>query len=260
MAKSLIGRLLSNIKQAEDVELARRTFYDLMYKKFDGELEEKEVESIFDWALGEEEKKRTPGWRDAAPLIRKIKEEKKHDLKFEEDMASWNHISFAGAEQIEDIVSFILPDNKKISLSAADILSLSKFRAAFFSSTTILLPKISQTSYERFIRSISMKRILDQGLSVSETVEEALQKWIAELEFCADNKEALLSLEDRPCVKFEGNGKVLLFFKFLPFTTYIQRLLFGTKRTQVSEALKDLGAHPSRTNKFNFWIYERMVD
>lgn len=254
-AKSIIGKLIHNIRSKEEIDIARRTFYAIMTEHFADPLPADEVDAMFDWAIARERERHTIDWEMSSKILTNHLKEQKDQHNFEEDMSLWKDLQFIHAEATDTLIVYHTKDGKRVHMSPETALSQHKFRNAVYLATQIIPPKIRQRSFEMMLARIPTTRV--EGVDVRETVRMILDRWFTE----SDSIENPLELEDRlrrsPSVVANVEGKARIYFIMSYLIRAVQREIPHTNRGFIFDTARFAGCKEVSLGQYKYWYYER---
>lgn len=254
-AKSIIGKLIHNIRSKEEIEIAKRTFYAIMTEHFTEALPAEEVDAMFDWAIARERESHSVEWETASKILTNHLREQKDLHNFEEDMALWKQWQFIHAEITDTLIIYHAKDGKRVRITPDAPLSQQKFRNAVYLATFTIPPKIRQRSFEMLISSIPTTRV--EGVDTREVFEMVIAKWFTE----SDSLENPLELEERlrrsPSVTIKVEGKTRIYFSMGRLIRAIQREIPSTNRGFIFDTVRFAGCKEVKLGEYKYWYYER---
>jgi hypothetical protein len=221
-----------------------------------------EEERLTHWrdAIEDHHKRWTRKYRDyvkAAGTYANAKEgeaKEREQEAYQNDMEEWQEVKISKIERIDGIFKFFTKGGDMFEMNVGDIYSQTEFRKAFTIGTSIILPSISKTSFERFILALPFTKVENLGITILEKVEEALENQYQRLQETplVSEEEAIHAVESRSIALFNN----CLYFKNNAIMTEMWRSSLSVTATKLVSALRDLGAENIKHRKFNYWKYD----
>lgn len=182
-------------------------------------------------------------------------EEKRHDDKaFAADISTWEEVRIKRIERVDGILKFLTENNKLFQMNVEDVYSQLKFRQAFTLGTSLVLPAIQQTSYDRFIASFKITVIEDIGTTIREKIEEIFfaQRDRLRTSGLETERETIDTVQAKGFALYQNR----LFFKMGALHTEMKKTAPNISTGVIASALRDLRAENLKHRSFNLWKYE----
>ena len=266
-ALSVIAKLLYNVTGDDDVELAKRTFNQIMLKKFEDPLPQEEVDKMFTWAIEKERSKYSAEWKMAANTIKRYQKRQKEYQRFKEEKEEWMELMKGhevvsmekiSTEGVVDLITFHLSDGTKFFLPAINVFTVKNFKLAYFGHTHISLPNIAQRSLELFLEGLPSTT--SEGSSLVELIKHTFNTWTERISTTiTDARELPQIITQSPQVVLvspETTTPNRLYFRMNDLFKYIQRDSWRVRTEIIYTVVKQLGCKEETINNFKYWYYE----
>lgn len=253
-ATSLAYKFLLSVKTRAHYKNAEASYWRLIGEKFaDWEKDKTEYESCWKSAHKKMLGLNGPGWPfpDANEIIARTKREVMDETIYEEDMRSWN-LQIEETLRIGDLVKFTMKNGRRFIVEVNNLYSQLKFRTSYTAGTNLILPKISNKTFDKFLLSFTLKDIAETGASISDILKELLAGQYARLPFSESEAEAVETVQS----SFWSKCGRKVFFTLQGLSLTQSWLLHRTTPSVILLSLKEIGAYQVNNKGLLYWVYE----
>ena len=253
-ATSIAYKAVLNVRTRKEFFNAQESYWRIIKNKFENwERDQDEYKSCFASAAKKMRDANGEGWpfEDAQDMIRRVKQEVRDDEDYNEDMGKWN-LQVEEVLRIGDLFKFTMKNGACFIMDALSLYSQLKFRSCYTAGTNLLLPKISNKNFDKYLQEQKITKIEETGATLTDILKELLSTQYLRLPYSESEEEA----RETVASSFWSKCGRKVMFSLQGISTTQSWLMHRASVSSILVALKDIKAYQITYKGLQFWIYE----